>query len=174
MSTPKVIEGDKMNGINHRRCSITESDAILANMEPTFEGLGQRIYKLRKRRGLTQEELAAAVNGTRYGLSIRGQSHISNMENSGGDKLPSVQVLAALAEVLETNTDYLLGLTDDDAPHSDLDDQVMFGTRNEREHRRLREMGEGFLTLPETTQEYLLGIIRELKPKPPRIIGDEE
>jgi transcriptional regulator with XRE-family HTH domain len=158
----------------HLQCNITESGIILLGMGYVFEGFGHRLRCLREQRGINQEQLRLALKATRFSVKISRPNHISNMETSDGRKLPSVQVLAALAEVLETNTDYLLGLTDDPAPHSDLEDQVVFGTRNESEHRRLREAGKDFLSLPSDDQELALAFIRRLKPKPPRIIGDEE
>lgn len=69
-------------------------------MNSTFS---QRMKQLRKASKLTQEELGKQI-GTTKGT-------ISNYEN--GYSTPSNQMLVALSDVLNTNTDYLLGRTDD-------------------------------------------------------------
>jgi len=64
--------------------------------------LSTRLSLLRKEAGISQEEL-----GKEVGLK---QFTISDIER--GKSLTSVEVLAALAEYFNTNTDYLLGLSD--------------------------------------------------------------
>ena len=64
--------------------------------------LSQRLKHMRKLRKYTQEELAKKVNTTK--------GTISNYEN--GYSTPSNEMLALLADVLETSTDYLLGRSD--------------------------------------------------------------
>jgi transcriptional regulator with XRE-family HTH domain len=71
-----------------------------------------RIYEIRKTRGLTQAALAL-----RSGIS---QTAISNYE-LGEREMGSVAV-AALARALECSADYLLGLTDDPTPRNALAD----------------------------------------------------
>lgn len=61
--------------------------------------LSIRLKSSRKRKRLTQEELAKRVNTTK--------ATISNYEN--GHSTPSNDMLLLLADVLETSTDYLLG-----------------------------------------------------------------
>jgi len=65
--------------------------------------LGERISHWRKRRKLTQEELAFKANVTK--------AAISNYEN--GHSAPSNETLVAIANALIVSTDYLLGRTDD-------------------------------------------------------------
>lgn len=60
--------------------------------------IGQRIRKVRKARGLSQEALAEKV-----GISVTHMSHIE----TGNTKL-SLPVLVSLADVLEVRTDELL------------------------------------------------------------------
>ena len=60
--------------------------------------IGQRIRKIRKAHGLSQETLAEQV-----GISITHMSHIE----TGNTKL-SLPVLVTLAEILEVHTDDLL------------------------------------------------------------------
>ncbi len=102
-----------------------------------------------------------------------GQSHISAIER--GERQPSVDLLPRLARVLETNTDFLLGLTDDDAPHSDLADQVVAGVKNEREREIMQELVDLILPLPIDGKRQLVDVIKMLRGTgKPRIIGDEE
>lgn len=66
-----------------------------------------RLTDRRKRLRLTQEQLAFKVNLTK--------AAISNYEQ--GRSAPHHDTLAALVDALHTNADYLLGLSDDPAPH---------------------------------------------------------
>lgn len=67
--------------------------------------LGARVRQLRRRRGLTVEELARAVDVDK--------AHISRIENNR--KAPSVAMLAQLAKTLNTSIGHLLGETLDKA-----------------------------------------------------------
>ena len=67
--------------------------------------LGARVRQLRRRRGLTVEELARAVDVDK--------AHISRIENNR--KPPSVAMLAQLAKTLGTSIGHLLGETLDKA-----------------------------------------------------------
>ena len=66
--------------------------------------LGERILILRRRRGLTQRELAAAI-----GLNT---NTIARVERGEVKDLIG-QSIAKLAQVLETTTDFLLGASGD-------------------------------------------------------------
>jgi transcriptional regulator with XRE-family HTH domain len=72
-------------------------------LAPTL--LGARVRQLRRRRGLTVEELARAVDVDK--------AHISRIENNR--KPPSVAMLAQLAKTLNTSIGHLLGETLDKA-----------------------------------------------------------
>lgn len=63
---------------------------------------GERVAFWRKKKRMTQEELAFKVNLTK--------AAISNYEN--GHSTPSNETLVAIADVLDLDTDYLLGRTD--------------------------------------------------------------
>ncbi|MED4461817.1 helix-turn-helix domain-containing protein [Metabacillus fastidiosus] len=63
---------------------------------------GDRIRKLRKEKGLTQEELGKQINVTKVS--------ISGYEN--GNRTPDTETLQRLADVLETSTEYILGRTE--------------------------------------------------------------
>lgn len=75
-----------------------------------FSSVGNSIKTLREQFNITQQELANRVNRTGYDLDIT-QAYISALEKSRGEKLPSVPVLVALAEVFEASVDTLLGLS---------------------------------------------------------------
>ncbi len=78
-----------------------------------FSGIGHRLYSLRQKRGWTQQELADRVNQTRFHPDVK-QPHIAGLERSKGEKLPSVPLLAALAEVFEQDMDALVGIEETD------------------------------------------------------------
>lgn len=73
-----------------------------------LDTVGKRIRILRQDLGLNQGELVNALE--KQGIEV-GRSYISELERT--DKVPSGTVLAGLAKVLGTTTDYLLMLTDD-------------------------------------------------------------
>ena len=66
---------------------------------------GDRINQLRKKAGLTQKQLGAAV-----GLK---ENAISMMET--GNRGTTLEKLVALSAYFHVSTDYLLGITDDPA-----------------------------------------------------------
>lgn len=158
---------------------ITENDIILDVMgnghdyTQNISVMGTRLRELREGLGVSQVELSQAVRDMLGGGKKGTQSHISNLETSTGDKMPSVQVLRALAIILATNTDYLLGLTNDDRPHGNVDDQVVVTIEDPSERRLVQEAAETLKLAPKEDKEYIVGLIRRLVPKPPRIIGGE-
>ena len=62
------------------------------------EACGARIKELRKKNGLTQEKLAAALNIT--------DSHLRRLEN--GSRAGSIDLLIDIAAYFEVSMDYLL------------------------------------------------------------------
>lgn len=70
---------------------------------------GERISALRKKQGLKQVELAKKLNVSRQIISYY----------ETGARLPNTEDIAALAEILNTTTDYLIGLTS--AASTDMD-----------------------------------------------------
>jgi transcriptional regulator with XRE-family HTH domain len=78
--------------------------------------IGERIKGLRIKNNMTQPELAAALNCTRQ--------KIADWER--GKSQPSTSDLINLSKILETSSDYLLGLSD--APTSDKDLQYICDT----------------------------------------------
>lgn len=98
------------------------------------------------------------------------QTHISKVEQ--GVKSLSLERIGQLAELLETNIDFLINRSDDDKPASDLDDQVVFPVRTEAERKLLNEIGTEFMRLSAVDQGLVLELVRKL-PRGPRIIGGE-
>lgn len=66
-----------------------------------YSEFGENLKNLRKRRGMTQNELGAKV-----GLS---KAVVSKYENGMG--YPSFDVLVRIAQFFDVTTDYLLGVT---------------------------------------------------------------
>lgn len=140
--------------------------------------LGAKVFRKRKEDlKISQDELIARMNQTVYQPDVARQSHISNIENSDGDKLPSIRVLAALAVALETNVDFLVGLTNDPKPASDLEDQLVVEVRDEEERALLQELFDLIHRRPREEQRFLADVIRRLAAAPaskaPIIIGSE-
>lgn len=86
--------------------------------------MGERIRRLRKRKGLTLDRLAE--------LSGASKSYIWELENKNPPR-PSAEKLAGIAAALDTTVDALIGT---DPPEGDLlpADKVFF-----RKYRRLNE-----------------------------------
>jgi len=107
--------------------------------EQTTEGFGPRLARLRQARGLTQEELGAAV-----GISNRMVAYYER-----ADAAPPGPLLGKLAQALKAPTDELLGL----APIKD-------GTspKTARLLKRLRKVEE----LPPADQRTVLKLVTAL------------
>lgn len=73
-------------------------------MQVNREKLKERIRECRKKAGLTQEELA-------YRLHVKRQI-ISYYESVESERTPNIDILATMAGLFNTTTDYLLGRTD--------------------------------------------------------------
>lgn len=69
--------------------------------------IGNRLVELRKEKGLTQEELAKALNISRSALSLY----------EIGKRDPDTETLKKIAEYFNVSIDYLLGRTDIPNPH---------------------------------------------------------
>lgn len=131
--------------------------------------LAQRMRRLREGAGLSQVKLARLLN-SEHGISTH-QTNLSAIERN--ESLPSVQLLTALADVLETNTDYLLGRTDDDKPSGNLDDQVVVVVEDPDERRIVQEVADAVAGASRDDKILIAGWISRILPKKPRIIGDE-
>lgn len=74
-----------------------------------FNSIGHRIHALRTKENWTQQDLADRLNRTRYRPDVK-QPHIAGLEKSKGEKLPSVPLLAALAEVFGVSMQEIIGV----------------------------------------------------------------
>ena len=72
-------------------------------MRCAVDNFSDRLKLARKRRGITQKEIAEKI-----GVSTSSYKHYENAEN-----LPSLLTLKALADALDVSTDYLLGRLDE-------------------------------------------------------------
>ena len=88
-----------------------------------FDTVGKRIRLLRQDLDLNQATLVNELK--KQGVEI-GSSYISELERT--DKVPSGTVLAGLAKVLGTTTDYLLMLTDDPGLRDEQEEQEIEDT----------------------------------------------
>ncbi|MDA3962603.1 MAG: helix-turn-helix transcriptional regulator [Planctomycetota bacterium] len=104
---------------------------------------GARLIEARRRRGMTQIELAEAIGST--------QRAISYYEVQGGN--PDLEVVAQLAKALGTTSDELLGLDSTESYEPE------FQTVNERRlWRRFRKL----LNLPEKDRRAVLRMLDSL------------
>jgi transcriptional regulator with XRE-family HTH domain len=134
-----------------------------------LEKLGEKVRCLREVGWRSQEKFVTHLKDA-FGVSLH-QTSLSAIER--GEKFPSVETLALLARALETNADYLLGLTDDERPHGQLDDQVVVTVVDPVDRKMMQEAIEMLARASKDDKEYIVSLIRRLSPKKPRIIGDE-
>ena len=73
---------------------------------------GERLKELRKKRGLTQKELAQLISAK--------NNSVSNWEND--NILPSVEIIKQLANYFSCSSDYLLELSDSTNAYIDVSD----------------------------------------------------
>lgn len=77
-------------------------------LNETVNIVGSRLRQLRKQKAWTMEQLADRLT------SVKVKSTIANWE--AGIRNPGIDDLQQLSRVLDTSTDYLLGLTDNPYP----------------------------------------------------------
>ncbi|MGC9935350.1 helix-turn-helix domain-containing protein [Priestia aryabhattai] len=98
---------------------------------------GEKLFKLRKEKGLSQEALAEKVNTSRQA--------ISKWENGQG--FPETEKLLLLGNIFEVSIDYLLK------------DTVVQESSREKGYYVSKEMAEGFLAFQGKTHKYVsLGV----------------
>lgn len=86
-------------------------DSQTANEENMLDSTGKRLAMLQNELGYNNKDVVEYLKG--YGIEI-DPSHYSRLVNDKA--LPSVQVLRALAQVLEATTDYILVMPGADDP----------------------------------------------------------
>ncbi|MGG0369605.1 helix-turn-helix domain-containing protein [Priestia endophytica] len=94
---------------------------------------GEKLFKLRKEKGLSQEALAEQLNTTRQA--------ISKWENSQG--FPETEKLLTIGNIFEVSIDYLLK------------DTIGEKKENEQGYYVSREMAEGFLAYQRKSYKYV-------------------
>jgi transcriptional regulator with XRE-family HTH domain len=106
---------------------------------------GKRLAELRRQRGLTQVQLAEAIDST--------QRAISYYENHTG--YPPAPVVAQLAQALEVSTDELLGLRSSRRARA--------ARQNDNpEVRRMWKKFQQLLTLPEKDRRAVMRLVNSL------------
>ncbi len=85
------------------------------NTDPRFKDLGQVVRKIRIEKGLTQGQVAEALQVT--------PGYISNVEN--GRTSMSLKILVYYAELTSTSLDSLVGITREDYLPIALDNDIM-------------------------------------------------
>lgn len=141
------------------------------DMTLSIAGVGARVRQLRESVLMNQSGLATAI-AKEVGKDDFTQGSVSAIER--GDRLPSVPVLAALAKVLETSTDYLLGLTDDPTSVGDMDEQVVVSVSDPETRQVLQELTSVITSQTAQEQKFVLDVVRRLvtSTRPVRIIGE--
>lgn len=133
-------------------------------MEPRlFNTFGKRVRILRQDLKMTQGTLAEELG--RRGVDI-SQSYLSTLE--GSDRIPSGEVVAALADVLGTTADYLLMRTDDPVSPSSVPSSrdetpeilLLYDRLSPSRRRDLTRQAD--LWLREESEDYVLELFRDL------------
>lgn len=96
--------------------------------------LGEKIFRLRKERGLSQEALAERLGTTRQA--------VSKWENNQG--FPETEKLLQLSNIFEVSTDFLLK-----------DDKTVQGAAEERGYYVSREMAAGYIVNQRKVSKYV-------------------
>lgn len=107
----------------------------------------ENLRKIREKRHKNQLNVALAVGVTQESISMY----------ESGVSLPKANVLIKLAQYLQTSTDYLLGLTDDDTPIKYM---------NKSLSNKEKELLEKFIYLKTEDQLKLIGYADSLNKIP--------
>lgn len=121
---------------------------VMPRKTRTGSQFGERLSALRKARGLTQVQLAEAINST--------QRAISYYENEAG--YPPAPVIADLARALNISADELLGLSPA-ATSARAAATADVGTQ-----QRVWKKFQQLLTLPEKDQRAVIRLVNSLAP----------
>lgn len=123
---------------------------------------GKRIRVLREDLNLTQGEVRHLLK--QDGVTV-SQSYLSILERS--DRVPSGEVIAGLAQVLRTSSDYILMLTDDPLAPGEPDEDAP-GPAVSPDELALIERLRG---LPQVLREALVAFVDALEAAAPPIAG---
>lgn len=107
---------------------------------------------------LSQEELAAEYRA-RTGRPMH-QTTVSGLLR--GTRKPSREALGQWASFLGTSVDYLLGVTDDPRPPSDMEDQVVVPVFDHRRRAQLQDLTQTLAQMSEVDFALIQGFVRRL------------
>ncbi|MEM9856568.1 MAG: helix-turn-helix transcriptional regulator [Bacteroidota bacterium] len=118
---------------------------------------GKRLQESRKKTGLSQEELACAIND-RINTSIK-RNTISNYENNVSR--PDYDILRAMSEVLEISIDKLLSLKPEDYKSIASEDLAVYTSNKTLSdaERKIEEMGKTAAQV--TDKKQLLALLNQ-------------
>lgn len=116
---------------------------------------GSRIADLRRLEGLTQREVLARLK-KEHGIEI-GTSFLSQIESD--KKKPSIELVRALADVLNASIDYIL-LRDDDPSPSPNNLSLVIDAASPEELRLLRIIVNEVQAIAPDDQETLIDVVR--------------
>src|SRR3990172_8205833 len=129
-----------------------------------FDTFGKRLRILREDLSLSQKDVAHALR--QQGLPITNQ-YISKLER--GYKTPSGEIVAGLARVLHTTTDYLLLLTDagespDDSEQNDTvhENHVVYEVRSPATRALAQRLLTVFSQLSDDERAYVVELAEAL------------
>lgn len=120
----------------------------------TYGLKGERIRQLRIDMGMTQADMADQLQKL---VGAVNQSHLSQVER--GERGLAPETLAAVAVLLETSTDYLVGLTDDPSQAGNMEEQVILVERDPERRSYLQRIFAGIERMaPDQRAEYYRAI----------------
>ena len=126
--------------------------------EPRFNTFGKRVRLLREDMGLTQGDVVNQL--ATQGIKMR-QSYLSELERT--NKTPPGDMVAGLAKVFNTTTDYLLLLNDDPSPPTPVQRQILDLARTEKERELLEELVDLIRDIPEGQQMLALEAVQIIR-----------
>jgi transcriptional regulator with XRE-family HTH domain len=123
---------------------------------------GDRVRRLMVQNHLSVNELLARLRQTDDNERVN-RGTLSGVINNSYRAKPSAHLVLGLAQTLETTTDYLLGLADEQDPHSEElarkyaqadEEQLLIWL--EEKSPELAEMMRAILQIPEEEQRFIL------------------
>lgn len=112
-----------------------------------------RLSYLRTKKKKTHQEMADAIGVTRPAYTAY----------ESGNRKPDYETLNKIVDILETNTDYLLGRTDDPSPHNSLDPKELAEFEEFINNPYHNIFFKDFLEAPEERKKELLQFWRFIK-----------